>query len=313
MIAVQDIAYVRYVVPDLADAESFMTDFGLRRAARTDSAIYMRGTGPTHHIYIAEAGAESGGRGFGLLAQSEDDLARLAAETGTRVEATGEPGGGRRVTLVDPAGNRVEVVHGVETAEAIPVREPISSNASGRRARLNRPVRLASEPAHVARLGHIALYVPDVAKSLAFYCDLLGMRVADTYYLGAEDNLVTAFLRCGLGSHFTDHHTIALAQLPKSGFDHASFEVLDWDDLMMGHHHLGGTGRYKHSWGVGRHFDGSNVFDYWRDPFGNKLERYTDGDLVNDDYQGCNTRFDPADLGKLLAMWGPPLSSDFLA
>ena len=313
MIAVEDIAYVRYVVPDLTAAEAFMTDFGLRLAARTDSALYMRGTGPTHHIYIAEAGTESRGTGFGLLAQSDDDLARLAAETGTRVEATGEPGGGRRVTLVDPAGNRVDVVHGVEAIEAIPVREPISSNASGRRTRLNRPVRLASEPAHVARLGHIALYVPDLAKSVAFYCDVLGMKVADTYYVGTEDNRIAAFLRCGLGSRMTDHHTVALAQLPKAGFDHASFEVLDWDDLMIGHDHMRRTGKHKHSWGVGRHYDGSNVFDYWRDPFGNKLEHYTDGDLVNDDYQGSNSRFDPADPGKLLAMWGPPLSADFLA
>ena len=206
--------------------------------------------------------------------------------------------------LIDPAGNRVDVIHGMEAVAEIPVREPISSNASGRHTRFNRTVRLASGPAHVARLGHIALYVPDLAKSVAFYCDVLGMKVADTYYVGTEDKRIAAFLRCGLGSRMTDHHTVALAQLPKAGFDHASFEVLDGDDLMIGHDHMRRTGKYKHSWGVGRHYDGSNVFDYWRDPFGNKLEHYTDGDLVNDDYQGSNSRFDPADPGKLLAMWG---------
>ena len=45
MIAVEDIAYVRYAVPDLAAAEAFMTDYGLSLSARTASAIYMRGTG----------------------------------------------------------------------------------------------------------------------------------------------------------------------------------------------------------------------------------------------------------------------------
>jgi hypothetical protein len=63
---------------------------------------------------------------------------------------------------------------------------------------------------------------------------------------------------------------------------------------------------------VGRHYDGSNVFDYWRDPFGNKLEHYADGDVINDDYPVSSSAFDPADPGRLLAMWGPPLSADFM-
>jgi catechol 2,3-dioxygenase-like lactoylglutathione lyase family enzyme len=300
-------------VPNLAAAEAFMTDYGLSMSARTDSAIYMRGTGPTHHIYIAQMGAQSGGLGFGMLASTEADLQKLAAEVGAHVEPNEEPGGGRKVTVVDPAGNRVDVIHGMATLPALPVRAPISSNASGRRARLNSAVRLASSPAHVARLGHVAILVPDLSKAIAFYSSLLGLKVADTYFAGGEDKLIAAFMRCGLGRRFTDHHTVAMVQAPKPGFDHTSFEVLDWDDLMASHDYLRKTGKYKHSWGVGRHYDGSNIFDYWRDPFGNKIERYTDGDVVNDDYAPSNSPFDPADPGKLLAMWGPPLSADFLA
>lgn len=312
MITVEDIAYVRYAVPDLDAALAFMIDFGLHLSARTDSAIYMRAAGAAHHVYIAEKGATSRGLGFGLRAGSLDDLARLAAEVGGRVERSDEPGGGSRVTLADPAGNRVDVIHGRQALAPLPTPEPTTVNASGRYNRFNRAVRRAGGPSHAARLGHVALYAPDIAKSLPFYCDLLGMKVADRYYAGAEENTIAAFLRCGLGGRFTDHHTLALAQLPKAGFDHASFEVLDWDDLMVGHDHLRQTGKYTHSWGVGRHYDGSNVFDYWRDPFGNKFEHYTDGDVVNDDYHATNSRFDPADPGKLLAMWGPPLSADFM-
>ena len=313
MIAVEDIAYVRYAVPDLAAAEAFMTDYGLSLSARTDSAIYMRGTGPMHHIYVAQWGAQSVGLGFGLLASTEADLQKLAAEAGARVEPNEEPGGGRKVTVVDPAGNRVDVIHGMAALLPVPVREPISGNPSGRRARFNRTVRLASGPAHVARLGHVAIYVPDLAKAIEFYSGLLGLKVTDTYFAGVEDNRIAAFMRCGLGGRFTDHHTLAMVQTPKPGFDHASFEVLDWDDLMVGHDHMRKTGKYKHSWGVGRHYDGSNIFDYWRDPFGNKIERYTDGDVVNDEYVPSNSPFDPADPGRLLAMWGPSLSPDFLA
>ena len=86
--------------------------------------------------------------------------------------------------------------------------------------------------------------------------------------------------------------------------------MLDLDDLMRGSHFLEARGKWKHSWGVGRHFQGSQIFDYWRDPFGNKIEHWTDGDLVNDDYARGHTSFNPATD---LAQWGPPLSPDFLA
>jgi hypothetical protein len=62
---------------------------------------------------------------------------------------------------------------------------------------------------------------------------------------------------------------------------------------------------YKHCWGVGRHYDGSNVFDYWHDPFGNKTERYTDGDVVNSEYPVTNSRFDPRRSGQAAGDVGP--------
>ena len=42
VIKVKDIAYVRLRAPDLDEAELFLTDFGLTRSARTDTALYMR-------------------------------------------------------------------------------------------------------------------------------------------------------------------------------------------------------------------------------------------------------------------------------
>ena len=43
------------------------------------------------------------------------------------------------------------------------------------------------------------------------------------------------------------------------------------------------------------------------DPFGNKIEHWTDGDLVNDDYVGKASRMSPEGLSQ----WGPPLPADF--
>jgi len=143
---------------------------------------------------------------------------------------------------------------------------------------------------------------------LNFYTAVLGMKISDGYYAGPRDKVIASFLHCGLGSRLVDHHTIAIVGDGHLGFEHTAFEVLDLDDLMMGNRHLVASNRWKHSWGVGRHFEGSQVFDYWRDPFGNKIEHWTDGDLVNDDYPPGYVEFNPM---KCLAQWGPPLTADF--
>ena len=37
------------------------------------------------------------------------------------------------------------------------------------------------------------------------------------------------------------------------------------------------------TWGIGRHILGSQIFDYWQDPWGDKHEHYCDGDLFTAD------------------------------
>lgn len=307
MMTIRDIAYVRYSAPDLAAMEKFLLDFGLVTARRGDDALYMRGAGPQPFIHVTERGA-SGCLGFGLLAESEADLRRLAAATGNSVVASAEPGGGLAVSLRDPAGFRVDVVWGATPAPAIAPRALDPVNHVTATPRLGSGVRLRPGPSQVQRLGHLVLRVPNFAAAAAYYTETFGLRVADSYYAGEEANTVVAFLRAGLGERYTDHHTIALVETPQPGFDHAAFEVRDWDDLMMGHDHLV-AGGYRHAWGVGRHIQGSQVFDYWRDPFGCKLEHWTDGDRINDAYPRGHRPLDPGEL----AQWGPPLPADFFS
>ena len=120
---------------------------------------------------------------------------------------------------------------------------------------------------------------------------------------------IAAFMRCGLGDQWTDHHTLALvtAQDGRNRFDHSSFEVVDFDDLVQGGEWLKSRG-HLHSWGVGRHIQGSQLFDYWRDPFDNKVEIYTDGDLVNDSTPVGNAPFSLEELRQ----WAPPLTPEFM-
>jgi len=73
VIKVRDLAYGRLRAPDLDAEEAFLTSFGMVRAERTPTALYMRGTDPVHHIHVTEKG-EPGFIGFAWAAATEDDL-----------------------------------------------------------------------------------------------------------------------------------------------------------------------------------------------------------------------------------------------
>jgi catechol 2,3-dioxygenase-like lactoylglutathione lyase family enzyme len=121
VVKVLDIAYVRLRSPDLDLAERYLTDFGLVRSARTATALYMRGTDPSHHLHVTELG-EPAFLGFAYTAASATDLVALAALPGASdVETIAEPGGGFRVRLRDPHGIGIEVVHAIETVAPLPV------------------------------------------------------------------------------------------------------------------------------------------------------------------------------------------------
>ena len=81
-VKVTDIAYGRLRAPDLDVMEEFLTRFGMRRTERTNSALYMRGTDPYHHIHVTEKGSDSKFVGLAYYVDSEDDLKRLAKAPG---------------------------------------------------------------------------------------------------------------------------------------------------------------------------------------------------------------------------------------
>jgi hypothetical protein len=53
---------------------------------------------------------------------------------------------------------------------------------------------------------------------------------------------------------------------------------------------------------------GSQIFDYWLDPFGNRMEHWTDGDLFTAE---DGTRMVTTDV-MLSNHWGPPPSPAFM-
>jgi catechol 2,3-dioxygenase-like lactoylglutathione lyase family enzyme len=299
MIKVTDIAFVRFRAPDLDRTESFLHDFGLTTAHREENVLYSRGYDPEPWIHVVEAG-EAGFAGVGFDAASAEDLEAAAALPGaSAVEDLDGPGGGRRVRFSDPDGFPVEVVHGRRPADPLPARRALPYNTGHERRRLNQLQRVERGPACVKRLGHCVVRVSDFRTSEEWYKSRFGFISSDEVYLGQPDNLMTAFMRCDRGDIPVDHHTFLCLGVGEPGFEHAAFEVEDIDAVMLGHEHLKGAG-YEHAAGIGRHVLGSQVFDYWRDPWGHVLEHFTDGDLL--DASVKTGRFEPAVV--LGTQWG---------
>jgi catechol 2,3-dioxygenase-like lactoylglutathione lyase family enzyme len=300
VIRIEDIAYVRFTAPDLPRMRGFLEAFGLHVTAQDERRLFARGAGPAPVLHVTELG-EPGFAGLGLRAASLEDLHALADTEGAEVTPFDAPGGGQVVTLHDPDGHRVEVVAGQAALPEAPLPAPGDWNSVRERRRVREVKRTARGPSHVVRLGHCVLNVSDFRASERWYKGRFGFITSDEVAL-APDLSVGAFLRCDRGETPTDHHTLFIVQGPHGpGFNHAAFEVADLDDLMAGHDQLSAAG-FTPEWGVGRHVLGSQVFDYWRDPWGHTVEHWTDGDLLTAT-QGSNT----ATLADLLGVqWGPP-------
>lgn len=282
MIKVSDIAFVRFGAPDLDAMEQFTRDFGLVTSERTDRALYTRGSDSEPFVHMTERG-DAGFRGVAFDAASSDDLAAAAEMEGaSAIEDLDGPGGGQRVRFSDPDGFSVEVVHGRRPLEPLPVRDAPLHNSGNDRKRFGETLRFTSGPAQVKRVGHAVLRVSDFRSSESWYKSRFGFLTSDEIFAGEPDRIITSFMRCDRGSEYVDHHTFLCVGVGEVGFEHAAFEVEDYDAVMLGHDHLGGAG-YGHHAGIGRHILGSQVFDYWRDPWGHVMEHFADGDLLNDE------------------------------
>ncbi|WOR15243.1 VOC family protein [Hyphomonas sp. FCG-A18] len=298
VIKIEDIAHVKFSAPDLGKMQTFLTEFGLDTWRAGDGRLYARASDGIPFNHVTEKG-QAGFQGLGLRAESVEDLQKLAASEEVEIQELPTPGGGKYICLKDPDGFLVEVVAGQEFTEpsAVPTEPP--RNSAAVKTRHRQAVRLNAGPSHVLRLGHCVLNVSDFRTSERWYKERFGFITSDEIE-AASGLAIGAFMRCDRGDQPTDHHTLFLAQLPqKPGYMHAAFEVAGLDDLMLGHAHLKSNNR-KAAWGVGRHILGSQIFDYWKDPWGHELEHWTDGDLFTA-ADGSNT----ATVDDLLAVqWG---------
>lgn len=300
---------IRFGAPDLGVMRQFLLDFGLRDAEDAgDGVLRMRGTGDAPFIHETEQG-DAGLRHVTLRVADRTDLEALAESEGVTVESASGPGGGERVILTDPNGYRVEVVAGKARASAVSGIVPQAWNVGDKRDRERVAKRLVPAPAHVRRLGHVVLAVADMAATWAWWESRFGLLVSDEVHAPNGD-VAAMFVRCNCGDEPVDHHALNFASIPgmPAKFHHAAFEVADLDDLIIGNEFLAGR-NYQHDWGIGRHILGSQVFDYWKDPFGHRVEHWTDGD-----YFDASEPPNVTDIATMLGhQWGPAAPENFVA
>ena len=135
-------------------------------------------------------------------------------------------------------------------------------------------------PFNIRRIGHVALFVADMERSVRFYVDLLGFQISDLY---GEEMMPggAAFLRCN-----TDHHGIALFRAtqdnqPGAGQHHMAFEVGTLDEVFRARDHL-----RRHDVRIhfeGRRRAGVQIAVEFRDPDGHNLEIYWGLDQIGSD------------------------------
>ena len=145
--------------------------------------------------------------------------------------------------------------------------------------RLQRP---HGTPFQIRKIGHVALFVADIERSVRFYVDVLGFQISDLY---GEDMMGggAAFLRVN-----TDHHGIALFRAtqenqPGAGQHHMAFEVGTLDEVFRVRYHL-----KRHNVRIsfeGRRRAGVQIAVEFKDPDGHNLEVYWGIDQIGSEGQ----------------------------
>ncbi|WP_029919950.1 VOC family protein [Nevskia soli] len=300
------LAYLIFDRPDLEQAERFLRDFGLHPVAHDGDLLFLRGTGSAPFCYVVRKAPAARFVGLGLQVDRLADLEALSRLPGASpVQAVTCPGGGHRVELRDPSGFVVHAVSGREPVAALPRRAALPLNSADTTPRVNQTQRPPLAPPDVVRLGHVVLELADYQATCAWYTRHFGFIPSDVQVL-PDGSPAVAFMRLDLGDAPADHHTLALAQGFAAMYSHSAYEVVDADAVGMGQRLLRERG-WKHAWGIGRHILGSQIFDYWQDPWGDKHEHYCDGDLFTADAPtGIHAVSRDA-----MAQWGAPMPRSF--
>lgn len=270
-----------YGVTDVDAGIRYYDDWGLEAVERgSQGAVFKTPSGQTIHLRstddsslpTAPDGDHSTVRQTIWGVDSAADLEALGAELAKDRDVARAPDGS--ISAVDECGFSIGLA--ITQPAAVEV-EPPRVNLNENSQRLNNAVP-AKPQARPLRLGHVVFFIPEdnADRAVSFYIDRLGFRLSDRT-VGRGD-----FMRCA-GSR--DHHNLFLLRRDgTAAFNHAAFEVCDFDEIMMG-----GTFMKNSGWSPettpGRHILGSNLYWYFRNPCGGNTEYFADMDCMDDNWE----------------------------
>ncbi len=250
------LGYAGFNTPDVEAMLAYYTNvIGLTLVERgSDGTAYLRSV-LDHHTIVLYPAKEQGLRHIGLQlggGQTLQDAATQLRAQGIAVETQSDvqPGIAEQLQFADPEGTALHLYSSMEQVHTAFPQTGIVPE----------------------KLGHIALGVSDVQSIADFYQNVLGFRVSDWI----EDFFV--FMRCS-----PDHHSMNFVRSKHQKMNHIAFQLQDWAHVQRACDHL-----YTHHipllWGPGRHGAGHNIFTYHLDPDGQRVELFTELDiLLNED------------------------------
>ena len=142
------------------------------------------------------------------------------------------------------------------------------------------------------KLGHVAFTVSNIKETVNFYKTILGFKVSDWM-----DDFF-CFMRCN-----QEHHTVNFIESKKTNkMHHLAFELKDASQIITSNDFL-----YKHNipliWGPVRHGIGHNISTYHFDPDGNKIELFTELDVINESRVAFEPHFTHDDYPQKPKVW----------
>ena len=284
-------------VPDLAIAENFYSDFGLE-VRRSADRLQLQTFGNPHtwgEVVQHEGPKRLQYLRFGIFAEDREFFAQKVSALGLSIEP--HPlGNGDGIWLRGVDGFAMQLVVADKVSPSVRSRPLVVHTLPGAGAA---PARSQAPRVRPRRLSHVLTFSTDVPRSIAFYRDVLGLRLSDH----AGDGI--AFMH---GAHGSDHHLVALAKSHANGLHHLSWDVGSIDEVGLGGEYMKVKG-HTHGWGVGRHVLGSNYFYYVRDPWGSWCEYSFDIDHISADLDWVAADHPGEDS---FYAWGPEVPADFV-
>ena len=296
-LGVHSVDHFHFVVPDLAVAQNFYGEFGLKIGTKNNLLTMNTYDHPHQWGTIGEGPRKKYGyMSFGAFEEDIDGFSERLQAMG--IKRLDPPPGidSNGLWFHDHDGNPVEIKVAAKSSPDEKTRFSFQPTFAGQR---GAPFRSQIPRTRPRRLAHVLLFTRDVGKAIEFYKRVLGMRLSDR----SSDNI--AFLH---GIHGSDHHMVAFARSNAPGHHHFSWDVGSIDEIGVGAMHMLGKGFAK-GWGLGRHVLGSNFFHYVQDPWGSFSEYSADIDYipVTCDWPAGDHLPDDS-----FYAWGPNVPDDFV-